>query len=252
MEATAPIIVKARAKPKPLLLPTELPRAKAKPKPLAATAASVDSTDYTVGPFVVTPVNTDVQKGYYIFGPTYELRESLKELYCRWNPSKRGWYLPANSLEAGLAILREAAAAVPPVTDRTVKQYESLADIMDSLRISDVTRLVRLRPGKLDELLGLLKVHEDAVTYTLSERAGAARLDEGARVQLLLDTMAGKLCRCIKKVRAGNSSLKESNAIAICISTIFINRGLQMHGFSCDGERGVLNPSKEGIILESR
>lgn len=49
--------------------------------------------------------------------------------------------------------------------------------------------------------------------------------------QLAENTLAGKLCRCIKKVK--NDKINEKAAIALCRENIFKKRNIDFYNFKC-------------------
>ena len=46
------------------------------------------------------------------------------------------------------------------------------------------------------------------------------------------DILAGKLCKCIKKVRSSQQVLEKA-AIGVCRKSIFKNRGIDFYNFKC-------------------
>ena len=46
------------------------------------------------------------------------------------------------------------------------------------------------------------------------------------------DVLAGKLCKCIKKVRSRQQVLEKA-AIGVCRKSIFKNRGIDFYNFKC-------------------
>ena len=54
--------------------------------------------------------------------------------------------------------------------------------------------------------------------------------------------IAGKLCRCIKKLDPTN----EAKSIGICTKTIFVNKGLRRGKFKCKGKPTVKITKKRG------
>ena len=58
------------------------------------------------------------------------------------------------------------------------------------------------------------------------------------------DVLAGKLCRCIKKVDPED----EKKSIAVCRKSILARKGIDMYGFSCK-KKPQLKPGKNGQKL---
>ena len=58
------------------------------------------------------------------------------------------------------------------------------------------------------------------------------------------DVLAGKLCRCIKKVDPGD----EKKSIAVCRASILARKGFDIYGFSCK-EKPALKIGKNGRKL---
>jgi len=57
------------------------------------------------------------------------------------------------------------------------------------------------------------------------------------------DVLAGKLCKCIKKVRSRQQVLEKA-AIGVCRESIFKNRGIDFYNFKC--RKGQKLISKKG------
>lgn len=57
------------------------------------------------------------------------------------------------------------------------------------------------------------------------------------------DTLAGKLCRCIKKVK--NDKINEKTAIALCRDTIFKKRNIDFYNFKCKEKQQLVHKKKQ-------
>jgi len=57
------------------------------------------------------------------------------------------------------------------------------------------------------------------------------------------DILAGKLCKCIKKVRSRQQVLEKA-AIGVCRGSIFKNRGIDFYNFKCKNGQKLI--SKKG------
>ena len=58
------------------------------------------------------------------------------------------------------------------------------------------------------------------------------------------DILAGKLCRCIKKVSKQSPELEEQNSLAICRDRLFNRRNMDFYNFKCK-EKYKLLPKKK-------
>lgn len=115
-----------------------------------------------------------------------------------------------------------------------------LCTALNALETDNDRRLTNLSLSNLKTL---------AKSLELSKRIGNRQPTE--LEHNIIATLADKLCRCIKKVK-DKQGRDESAAIAICISSIFKNRGLKMHGFRCSEKKGLLLPDSDtGYILGS-
>ena len=57
--------------------------------------------------------------------------------------------------------------------------------------------------------------------------------------QVAENTLAGKLCRCIKKVK--NDKINEKAAIALCRDNIFKKRNIDFYNFKCKEKQKLVN-----------
>jgi len=57
------------------------------------------------------------------------------------------------------------------------------------------------------------------------------------------DTLAGKLCRCIKKVK--NDKINEKAAIALCRENIFKNRNIDFYNFKCKEKQQLIHKKNQ-------
>ena len=62
--------------------------------------------------------------------------------------------------------------------------------------------------------------------------------------------LATKLCRCIKKVQK-NAALAEPAAIGICTKSIFKNRNLKYHSFTCKKGYKIKGNKKHPALYKS-
>jgi hypothetical protein len=64
------------------------------------------------------------------------------------------------------------------------------------------------------------------------------------------EILAGKLCKCIKKVKDG-SDIDESRAIAICNDTVFRCKGIRHSDFTCKKKSRLLKfPGKKYSLVK--
>ena len=195
---------------------------------------------------------------------TFDIKDDLKTLGCTWNYSKKMWYVKPEKLEdvkeyltelvatdsvpapAARAVSTKAAPVVPLVAVDDLlkpdKKIATLSDLMASLDTTDARTLTTLTAAEIDYLISILTLHDGA--EKLSDRV------EQMKAKMLIEELGGKLCRCIKKVMVA-SKVEEKVAIPICISRIFVGRGLKISTFQCkDGE--LLLPSKGSKVVLDR
>lgn len=116
----------------------------------------------------------------------------------------------------------------------------TLDDIVEELGYDDVTDLVDLTEEEIDYFISTILLHEnqeklaDIVQKKIDEqfiRDPHAKLIIKSRE--LLQELAAKFCRCIKKVLADDPNNTESKAIAICRRGVINGRGLTFPRFNC-------------------
>ena len=65
------------------------------------------------------------------------------------------------------------------------------------------------------------------------------------------EILAGKLCKCIKKVKDGSDTDNESRAIAICNDTVFRRKGIRHSDFTCKKKPSLLKfPGKKYSLVK--
>jgi len=141
----------------------------------------------------------------------------------------------------------------------TKATQETLDSLVEELGFLDVSDLVDLTEDEIDYLIAITQLHEDKESL---RDIVQKKIDEGfirdphAKLMLktreLLNELAGKFCRCIKKVmdadiKAGNEG-NESKAIAICRKGVINNKGITFPRFNCTDNSTFL-PSKDNKKL---
>lgn len=205
--------------------------------------------------------------GVFIGGDTYPIKDAMKAEFnkVRWytRPQKR-WYIPyiqddgkdedeEYDYDSVTIVVKEIINRTydTPVTsdvDDEVGKYRTIDELMRSLSEEDATALTTLDMKELNALIEILYIHDR--TVKLSDSI-SSRASDSDRVKILLQTLAEKLCRCIKRVSTEDRSKDEAVAIAICISSIFKRRGIKISSFNCEGD-GVLLPKKGSKIVLSK
>lgn len=66
--------------------------------------------------------------------------------------------------------------------------------------------------------------------------------------QVAEETLAGKLCRCIKKVK--NDKINEKAAIALCRENIFKKRNIDFYNFKCKEKQKLVHKKKTKKYLK--
>jgi len=139
---------------------------------------------------------------------------------------------------------------IEPVAESTAKTgnttYQTLERILKDYDIPNIRSLVALSDDELNSLIKIIKLHDNKIS--LQSLVKGKTTDE--KVKILIDELAQKLCRCIKKVSSDN--LGESRKIAICISSIFHTKGITISGFTCEppqllpkkGHHSIINKKK--------
>lgn len=137
----------------------------------------------------------------------------------------------------------------------------SLDEFIKVNEIQNVDDLHELSPADIDHLISILELHDrtqklqdvvDARVQELDEDELSAELRQlkihEIKVKTLIDTLAGKLCRCIKKV----ADQDKRRSIAMCINTIFNRRGLKIHRWQCDAGPLLLPRKDQKVVLSKQ
>jgi len=124
----------------------------------------------------------------------------------------------------------------------TVATAKTLDDLVDALGLDDVTDLHSLTEEEMDYFIGTLLLHEnkDKLADVVAGKIEEQNLRDPHAIRMLksrelLNALAGKFCRCIKKVMDGakDGKMTEGIAIAICRKGVVQGRGLAFPKFTC-------------------
>ncbi len=128
----------------------------------------------------------------------------------------------------------------------SVATAKTLDDLVEILGVDDVTDLHSLSEEELDYFISTIKLHEnkDALADIVRDKIEEQQIrNPHAKKMLksreLLNALAGKFCRCIKKIMDKDSTTREGApmtegiAIAICRKGVIQGRGLAFPRFSC-------------------
>jgi hypothetical protein len=115
---------------------------------------------------------------------------------------------------------RQAPQRQQPIS---VVDYADLEAMMKDFGIVNYRDLIDLTDDELEALIGVIKLHEN--TVRLSDLVKGKNLE--AKSRILVDEMAGKLCRCVEKVHGATSP------VAACIASIFHGKGITTSRHQC-------------------
>jgi hypothetical protein len=114
-------------------------------------------------------------------------------------------------------------------------KFQALEEMMSEYQIPNMRSLVKLSDSELDALIAIIKLHEGQVHLKDILKDVT---DEDTKIKILIDEIAKKLCRCIKKVKSsaplGSSAKEESHSIPICINSIFHSKGISISRLQCE------------------
>jgi len=228
------------------------------PEPAHA-PADADAADISIGPFKLIPAGRNY--GYFITGgDTYSIKEDLKSHGCTWNKPKLSWWIPPAKLEEVkeylnnlVSIANKISKPSRPAPQPTVpapapglvlapaEKIKTFNDLMGELGVSDIKNITTLSADEIDYLISILTLHDGA--EKLSDKV------ERMKIQLLIEELGGKLCRCIKKI-VDKGEQVEKAAIPICISSIFVKKGLKISTFQCKNGELLLPKTGSKILLD--
>lgn len=143
---------------------------------------------------------------------------------------KKSWWI-ANKHVAGLkAYLRKISRPDLKKTKKTKKTSDDIFyKIVKTVNLKDLTTL---REKEIDYLLHQIK-HKVRKNASLESKTKA-----------VLDTLAKKLCHCV------GDNKDDRRKIAICINSIFKNRGLKINKFSCKDKPTLLPKKGSKTVLQ--
>lgn len=228
--------------PPKIVLPT-LPQKIVLPQPPKIVLPQ--STEFNVGPFHIFKID---EPGYLITGPTVDHITFLKAHGCTFHNGS--WFVPQSKYDVIIAALIQSVKQIPQ--DQEHKYYK-LEDIMIGLGVSDVAQLVDLTDAELDSVLKLIYLDK---SYKVSLYSTVEKDTKNVKVESLIRTLSGKICRCIAGLMAKNA-MNESTATPICIESIFTNRNLKYSGHRCnknsyDRQEDLLMPGPDKMLLRKK
>lgn len=145
--------------------------------------------------------------------------------------------MPIPLIERVTEDITDLVQAGATASSATIK---TLDDIVEELGYEDVTDLVDLTEDEIDYFISTILLHEnvDKLADIVQKKIDEQNVrDPHAKLVIktreLLQELASKFCRCIKKVLDSNPNNTESMAIAICRRGVINGRGLSFPRFSC-------------------
>ncbi len=120
-------------------------------------------------------------------------------------------------------------SAVAKIAPQKRHKFEALQEMMQEYHIPNMRSLIKLSDTELEALIAIIKLHEGQVN--LSDVLKDVS-DKDDKIRILIDEIAKKLCRCIKKVNG--SIAEEAHSIPICIKSIFHSKGISIARLQCE------------------
>lgn len=181
---------------------------------------------------------------------TYLLQHPEKAAFVQ---SKYGRKQPSQKVEHVQRLQRsekgQPAPSTVPIPQMTERKTVAIQTLQQDpvLQTVDLRPLIALPDDQLENLIDLIKIHDgkDSFRDLLKDAK-----NPNQRIQMIVDEMAGKLCRCLSDLETRQPKLQPGNRIAICISSIFHSKGITISRFNCK-EGPVLLPRKgqKAVIL---
>lgn len=114
----------------------------------------------------------------------------------------------------------------------TRQDYDTLEAMMKNYNIKDIRSLIQLSDKDLQSLIAIIQLHDGKVKL---DDLLTNIPDENDKIKFIINELAKKLCRCIDKMseNKSNINLKNSQKIAMCIKSIFLNKGITISTFRC-------------------
>lgn len=120
---------------------------------------------------------------------------------------------------------------IPEFSQRRIL-FRDMDHLMNYLEVDDARELVKLSEKEIEDLIDQLNLYKGQIT--MKEHLKNYRGSE--RVKQLLIELAGKFCRCLKKVEERQNEYSVISPTAICSASIFTSKGLKGPGrnFQCN------------------
>jgi hypothetical protein len=132
---------------------------------------------------------------------------------------------------------------------------KTLDKLVEELGVEDVSDLVDLTPEEIDYFVGTILLHEnkDKLVDIVNKKIEEQHLRDPHAILVLksrelLEELAGKFCRCIKKTMEKTPTLTEGIAIAICRRSVINGKGLSFPRFAC---KTYPNPSDKSVYQDT-
>jgi len=179
-----------------------------------------------------------VGSGYVLRGVTPEhtiqIKDKIKQpvslggFDARYT-GKGSWWIAGKHAGGLLKYLQTQSGGSPK--KKSLDNISVMLKIQQSVNMKELTTLT---DKEIDYLVKRLKIKDQPDNIDQKTKA-------------VLDTLAQKLCNCIEKDIRTKENLSK---VAVCVQSIFKNRGLKVSKFSCK-KRPVLMPKKgEKIVLK--
>ena len=132
------------------------------------------------------------------------------------------------------------------------KGFISLDDMMKHYDIDHYSQLIDKNMDKqdIDALLKQIILHHepDGVDISLYDKLQRNKIyDPNLRAKQLVDTLSGKMCRCIKGI-SNKNTLSLGSKIAICTNSVINHRGIRQSRHQCK-PTPILLPFKDSTYV---
>jgi hypothetical protein len=117
--------------------------------------------------------------------------------------------------------------------------YDTLEDMLKHYNIKDLRSLINLSDEELEALIAIIQINDGKVELKDLLREVP---DENEKIKILINELAKKLCSCRTKI---GQNYRDSQKIAICITSIFHKKGITIPRFQCE-PIPMLLPKKKG------
>jgi len=159
--------------------------------------------------------------------------------------------------ELNKSVATSSTSTSSTISHETVKEVtaQTLDKLVEELGYEDVSDLVDLTPEEIDYFIGTILLHEnkDKLADIVQKKIEEQHLRDPHAVLVLksrelLEELAGKFCRCIKKTMEKTPTLTEGIAIAICRRSVINGKGLSFPRFAC---KTYPNPSDKSVYQDT-